>query len=331
MLFIDTQQYLDLYRMPDGKKLLKPLAAVKGKVFVTAQIVDEVARRKLEVARDWLVEKFGAAAECAPLNNGVKEMNKEIPDHLFGTAVTANLDAKLMDLRKAASVMHSRLQDYKTEVAKAVNDLLEQISRSEDEVSKALASLFQQPIEATTEELAAARLRRERGRAPGKKHDPLGDQISWEQILRRIKGYSPLWVISRDGDYCTKHGSRAFLNAVMHEELKRIDSSIEIRCFSEMERGLRDFINANGVPDAKLLTPDEAKRINEQQELLAWFAAAAESENPAYGIVQENYNLRRHFRAAINYFRNPVAFIDDEVLPSAPSSDEKLPPASDTR
>jgi hypothetical protein len=319
MLFIDTQQYLDLYQMPDGKKLLEPLAAVKGRVFVTAQVVDEVARRKLEVARDWLAKRFTAAAQCAPLNDAFKEMNKEIPDHLFSMAVAAKLNAKLIDVKKAAGMMHSQLQEYKTDVAEAVNDLLEQISRSEDEVSKALASLFQQPIEATAEELASARFRRERGRSPGKKHDPLGDQINWEQILRRIKDCARLWVISRDGDYCTKNAGLAFLNASMHEELRRINPNIEIRCFTEIERGLRDFINVNAVPDAKLPTPDEAERINKEQESLpplGWLDA--DSQDAAYAIVQETYRRRKNFRAAMDYGWNPVVFTDDEVLPPRP-------------
>jgi hypothetical protein len=50
MLFIDSQQYLDLYRMHTGKQLLKPLASVKDRVFITAQIADEVTRNKLEIA-----------------------------------------------------------------------------------------------------------------------------------------------------------------------------------------------------------------------------------------------------------------------------------------
>src|SRR6516162_3554325 len=88
--------------------------------------------------------------------------------------------------------LSSRLYRPRT---KAVGDLLEQISRSEDEVSKALAILFQRPVEANEQELAAARLRRERGGAPGKKNDPLGDQINCEQIVRKVQGCQRLWVI----------------------------------------------------------------------------------------------------------------------------------------
>ena len=63
-------------------------------------------------------------------------------------------------------------------------------------------------------------------------------------------------------------GKFTFLNAGMQQELKRFSPSIEIRCFSEMERGLRDFINANSVPDAKLPPPEEAKQINKEQQSL---------------------------------------------------------------
>jgi hypothetical protein len=269
MLFIDAQQYLDLYRMSGGKALLEPLAEVRGAVFVTEQVTDEVARRKLEVAAGWLAGQFtAAAAEFAALNEEFRDIKKEIPEHLFSPKVTAALKTKLTDFKKAASAMHRALREYKEDVARAVGDLLEQISRSEDEVSKALAVLFHRPVEATQEEVQAGRLRRETGRAPGKKADPLGDQISWEQILRRIKDCPRLWITSRDRDYCEKHADRTFLNAAMYQELKRLNPGIEVRCFSEMERGLRDFISASVMPSPKLLPNEEAEKINKEQETL---------------------------------------------------------------
>jgi hypothetical protein len=282
MLFIDTQQYLDLYRMNGGRALLGPLAAVKGKVFVTAQVVDEVSRRKLEIAASWLAAQFkDAPTEFNERKAEFREMNKEIPEHLFTPTVTAALNSRLSDFRKAAGAMQDRLKEFKRDVKKAVGDLLEQISTSKDEVSRALAELFERPVEATPEELEAARCRRERGSAPGKKTDPLGDQISWEQILTRVKDCERLWIISRDGDYTAKYGDRTFLNAAMHQELKRRSPAIEVRCFSEMEKGLRDCINATTVvPEAQLLPSEEAAKINREQEALpplGW--------NPASGDI----------------------------------------------
>ena len=47
VLFIDSQQYLDLYRLQGRKPLLRLLAAVSDRVFVTSQIADEVTRNKV--------------------------------------------------------------------------------------------------------------------------------------------------------------------------------------------------------------------------------------------------------------------------------------------
>jgi hypothetical protein len=49
VLFIDANQYLDLYRTVGGEKLLAPLQEQQGHILVTAQIVDEVHRRKVSV------------------------------------------------------------------------------------------------------------------------------------------------------------------------------------------------------------------------------------------------------------------------------------------
>jgi len=49
-IFIDTNQYLDLYRMVPGKELLEAIEEQRKYIFVSTQIVDEVMRRKLDCA-----------------------------------------------------------------------------------------------------------------------------------------------------------------------------------------------------------------------------------------------------------------------------------------
>jgi hypothetical protein len=53
VLFIDTNQYLNLFRLVQGKKLLESLDEQKGHIFVSAQIVNEVRRRKLDCAQQF--------------------------------------------------------------------------------------------------------------------------------------------------------------------------------------------------------------------------------------------------------------------------------------
>lgn len=65
---------------------------------------------------------------------------------------------------------------------------MKQISCSEDEVSKALIPIFDKAVAHSPKELQKARNRKEIGNPPGKKGDPLGDQLTWEQILTHFKG-----------------------------------------------------------------------------------------------------------------------------------------------
>jgi len=152
----------------------------------------------------------------------------------------------------------------------AAVELLDQIGRSEDEVSRVLAAVFNKAQDATAAEMSNARLRKERGRAPGKKGDALGDQINWEQFLGRVKTskWPAVWLISKDGDYCRKRGERVILNAALYSDLIEAVPGIRVHCFTELEKGLRDYIKSNPIPDLTLPTAAEADQVNAEQTSL---------------------------------------------------------------
>jgi hypothetical protein len=302
VLFIDTQQYLDFYRLCGLKKLLGTLEAVTNRVFITAQIADEVTRNKVAVARKFLTDHFkGLFQEFSAINKGG-------PNQLFSDTVTSDLQAKL----KAIS---DGIDETRKAADKAVNDLLQQIGRSEDEVSRVLAGVFNQAIEASQSELDRARARKERGRAPGKVGDALGDQINWEQFLAGAKQWPQVWIISRDGDYCHKCGETAVLNPALYRELTEKRAGIMVHCFTEMEKGLRDFIRANPVPDPKLPAPDEAERINKEQESLPPLGWLDSGDDAWWRIAVQQSVWQR--RASAPW----IVGQQDEVLPPPP-----LPP-----
>jgi hypothetical protein len=62
-----------------------------------------------------------------------------------------------------------------------LNQPKEQVSRSEDEVSKALAPIFGKAVSHSPEDVERARLRRELRNPPGKISNALGDQLTWER------------------------------------------------------------------------------------------------------------------------------------------------------
>jgi hypothetical protein len=55
-LFIDANQYLKLYGLVAGRKLLDALEEQKEHIFISQQIVDEVMRSKLRCAQDFFLK-----------------------------------------------------------------------------------------------------------------------------------------------------------------------------------------------------------------------------------------------------------------------------------
>src|SRR6187551_608998 len=92
----------------------------------------------------------------------------------------------------------------KREYSEIVSNTLESIMKSEDNASRALSIIFASALSASSNEIAAARLRKEFGHPPGKANDPLGDQLTWEQFLTKYSAQE-IWFITNDGDYLTKY------------------------------------------------------------------------------------------------------------------------------
>ncbi len=306
MLFIDSQQYLDLYRLSGRKVLLGLLDTVSDQVFVTSQIVDEVTRNKVGVAHKFFIDHFKGLGE------EFKAIGKGLPDQLFSDTVTSELKAKLKAIPDCINGMRKAAD-------KAVDDLLQQIGRSEDDVSRVLAGIFGRAMDANPSELDRARARKERGRAPGKPGDALGDQINWEQFLTCTEKWPQVWIISRDGDYCHKYAETTVLNAALYNDLTQKRQGIVVHCFKEMLEGLRDFIQANKVLDAQLPTPAEAARINKEQEALPphlWM----NSDDVTLDFLVQQKIAREKSNAAFMFRSATMHFGNDELPTFAPPS-----------
>lgn len=244
LIFIDANQYLDLYAMPSWKTLLPGLQEQQDHILVTMQVVDEVNRNKVSVTAGFLASK----------------VNESKPH----SAAAPNLSPKIIDA--VVVRMRERLQNIREKLS---HDLLEQVSQSKDEVSKGLAGVFSQAVAHTDGELQRARVRKERGNPPGKSGDPLGDQLNWEQILSHCKDKPPLWIMTRDSDYGTLHAGKMFLNAAFYQDLTRLyESEPTVFCFRKAAEGLEHFVNSTGAKAERLPTPEEIEQINKEQESL---------------------------------------------------------------
>lgn len=259
MIFIDANQYLDLYLMGsrNGKKLLAMVEEQRDYIFVTNQVVDEVHRNKVGIVRGFLVGR------CNKLEQ-LKQDDMAVLDLLLSDTDSTGRDM-LERFRESVGKSGEANEKFRN----LAHRLLQQVSQSEDGVSKALRVIFAQPKSPSKDELKRARLRKELGNPPGKKTEPLGDQLTWEQILSQCQENSRLWIITKDKDYATKYGGKMFLNAALYRDLARkYRAAPEVFCFDKFAGGLEHFVETTRVKAEKLPTRDETQQINKEQESL---------------------------------------------------------------
>lgn len=115
---------------------------------------------------------------------------------------------------------------------------------STDAVSIELDKIFSLAKSPSVDDLEAARLRKEIGNPPGKAKDPLGDQLSWEQLLRHYNG-NEIWIITNDGDYFSQYNGKLYLNPFLYNELMRRGNNkpSKIKLFDSLSKGIKDFVS----------------------------------------------------------------------------------------
>ena len=212
ILFIDANQYLNLFRTDSGKKLLDALEEQRKYIFVTTQIVHEVERNKVREVANFLAKRQ------------LKLDSVAVPDHLLSTT-----DSTVDDMRKQLRAIGKSVDTTKEDFRRLAHDLLKKVSRSEDEVSKRLRPIFDHAVSADTEELRRAETRKRIGNPPGKQNGPLGDQVSWEQLVTKCKNKPKLWIITNDFDFATAHDGKMYLNALLYSELVNVYGASRLR------------------------------------------------------------------------------------------------------
>ncbi|PZO58565.1 MAG: hypothetical protein DCF15_05250 [Phormidesmis priestleyi] len=263
LLFIDANKYLDLYRTDKGKKLLALLDEQADYIFITRQVVNEVQRNKILVAEGFLKQKF----------RDLKLPFFNVPDHLSGTNTGQGAE-----ILKQMREIGQKVKKINDEVDKLALGILEQISLSQDEVSEALSPIFAKAVTHSTKQLKRARDRRELGNPPGKSNNPIGDQLTWEQILTHFQGKKRLWIISRDGDYGTVYGGRGFMNHFLRSELCEVTVEPEVYLFEKLVEGITHFVNTTGVKAEKRLTPEEVNEIEREEKSLSSYQPESASK-----------------------------------------------------
>jgi hypothetical protein len=316
LLFIDANVYLDLYRTVSGKRLLAPLAEQAEHIFVTQQVVNEVKRRKIEVAAEFLARHF------TPL----KLQTYAVPDHLFGIEEEEN-----KKIRERMKKVSDETKELNNELATLAKTIMGKIARSQDEVSQALATVFRTAVLHNSEELGRAKERKERGIPPGKAGDPIGDQLTWEQVRSAFKGKKRLWVISRDGDYGSVYEGEGWLNEVLFEELREISPEAGAFYFKDLCDGIADFARATGVTAEKLPSPEEAEKIRDEERRLPPLGWLTSGTDTADIVIANALARSRRFAAAIGTGTIYVPYPPlDRELPNTAGTSSYVQPTQGT-
>jgi hypothetical protein len=309
-IFIDANQYLTLYNVIQGKKLLPALIEQQEHIFVTAQVVDEVQRRKLEIAKKFYEDNFQFLKLVDKFQN---------PALLFD--VSSGTAAKL---KKVVDPIAKNTSQIETVFKAAIVETLDRISHSTDDVSIQLDKLFKNAVIESDKELDRARTRKERGNPPGKHKDVLGDQVNWEQVLSKYRMVPKVWLIIQDVDFFMKYGGKCILNPLLYRDLRAISDPPQCYCFDDLDRGLGDFALRTGIPAKNLPAGKEAEHIQEE-----WAAAST-----AVSTATSTEDKIAHFMQALpgsyvlRLTPGPAGNVIFPMPPPSPksSSDEEQPP-----
>jgi len=300
-LFIDANIYLRFYDSSSRelKKLLNSLLELKDYIFITNQIANEVRRNKLDIA----VASFKADFK----NLGVQKTT--LPEHLDNTG-----KCKIKEWNEKRNKLINDEKNMKINYTKIVRGIVESIMLSADNVSLILEQLFTSSAMATVGEIDAARKRKELGNPPGKPRDPLGDEVSWEQLLNAYNGSEKIWFISNDNDFLVEYADKLYLNPFLCNEIKLRSKGKppSIFCFKSLADGLANFNKTSGHKIKQLPSPDLLDTIK-REEAATLPRFPVESSNIVsigYDPVTSTLEIEFHSGAIYQYFAVPQEIYD---------------------
>jgi hypothetical protein len=202
--YIDANVFLSLYGSSDDR-LLEPFRQLQLlnssvlSVFVTDQLANEVNRNKLDRAKKPM-EQF-LAADPQEGKSPLLVMSKILTQAI--QAQSGESDSLFAELSPS-----ERRSDL---LFRCACEAFRRISDSEDEMSLFLAPFFSSPRSPSEYQMKEAWRRKACGIPPGKSNDPIGDEISWVQLLHTLKDGDRLWLVSNDSDYSTRLDGRTKL------------------------------------------------------------------------------------------------------------------------
>ena len=245
MLLADTNKYLAFYQSERISAVIPVLNNIQQHIFVSQLIVDEVERNKVNCFTQALTDQL-------------KSPKWGFPDHLLPAEDGCiKLKEDVDQFKLSAETLRRKMKNSFSVIAQSV-------ATSEDHITKQLADIFEKAVGPTEGQLALARFRKETNNPPGKKSDPLGDELHWEQFLDASSDSDNIWIVSNDQDYFVKIEKDIFLNPLLQRDLQARRERASIRCFETWAKALPDFLSENGLsqdglPEGRQLDELEAE------------------------------------------------------------------------
>ena len=242
--------------------LLPYASALRPHMLVTEMLVREVNRNRLSTYSDY---RRGFKTQEAKFPAVFPHYTKD--DH-----EKDEFDKEYTTLMRTCDSSIRKLSDF---IDDAHDKNVKAILQGNDYVSLSLQNLLNDPISATDAQLTRARMRREVGDPPGKNKDPLGDQLTWEQLLNAARERDVVWIVTTDHDYYYVHNDEVFLHPTLSAELNAVPGVSEIHCFNRLG-DFFDNLRGTGILEAENLPPpDLTKAANTE-------IAAIESPSERY-------------------------------------------------
>lgn len=262
LLFIDTNVWLDFYRMEGSEgaaKTLDLIAHAKPRLVATDQVQMEFMKHRQKTILDMLASlKVSESVSLPPI----------IADKKAAQAMKAQKQA--MDVRR-----------------KKLRSHVEQIllnPGTHDPIYRAIQSLYVDPNELVLcrpkdERYAIRELAEKRwklGYPPRKDSDTsIGDAINWEWIVdcaKRRDGH--VIIVSRDNDYGRAYGDQAYLNDWLRQEYR---DRVRGRCKIVLTKRLGSAFKLMDVKVPEQVIEAEGKLISTDPNLLSGHVAVGSS------------------------------------------------------
>lgn len=222
-------------------KVLETIVDNKENVVVTEQIINEVFRNSVKVSTE-------------NLTNTLKSLEWKKPTLPYKNAQESTI-----------TLINNVFTEFTTMKKQIENDLdshLNLVSEQNDEVSLKLKELFENALSPTDEEISLAEQAKKFGNPPGKHNDPIGDEISWVQLLNKTNTADKVIIITNDRDYANGFNGLLYLNSLLHHQLK--EKKVEYYIFSDVNTGLKKYIELQEVDNIPL----EQKDIPTKEEFI---------------------------------------------------------------